>query len=261
MKKSILFLLLFLMISGCGTSPKPANIGANTPTIPSAAIVQTATIHPTETPLPGTTQTQAAATEAWTTFFQDDFDGFLAKGWQWLNEDPANWSLQAVSGSLQINVGKGYLNLKNAVNVLLVSAPDGDFQVETSLNFPAKGRTHFTGLLLYESEENFIQAGHAYCNPVNRCVGNGIYLEEYNQGKLVQESFAAQNYDRDSVQLRLIYKAGVLTFLTSPNGLAWYRISESKPGFKILQLGLVAGQNQKEVTPVVFDYFQVKSLK
>ena len=67
--------------------------------------------------------------------------------------------------------------------------------------------------------------------------------------------------NQESVSLRLVYKDGVLTFLSSPNGLAWYRISESNVKFNILHVGLIAGQNSKDPSPVLFDYFKVKALK
>ena len=255
MKRGILLSLVLLMISGCIRSPKTPEIQSTT--------TESATITPpTKTLAPKPSATQATATvEPSKIIFQDNFEGFLSKNWQWLNEDPANWSLQTVPGSLQISIGRGYLTLNNADNVLLLPAPEGNFQIETSLTFLTKNRTHFAGLLLYESEKNFIQAGHAYCNPINRCIGDGLYLEEYVQGNLLVEPYVAQKYGRTSVSLRLIYRDGRLTFLSSPNGLVWYQINESKVDLKILQIGLVAGQNLKEAVPVLFDYFQVKSLK
>ena len=255
MKRGILLSWVFLMISGCARSPKTRDI--------QSTATESATItSPTETLAPKPSPTQVAATaEPSKITFQDNFEGFLSKNWQWLNEDPANWSLQTVPGSLQINIGRGYLTRNNAGNVLLLPAPEGNFQIETSLTFLTEKHTHFAGLLLYESEKNFIQAGHAYCNSINRCVGDGLYLEEYAQGNLLKEPYIAQKYGRTSVSLRLIYRDGMLTFLSSPNGLVWYQINESKVDLKILQVGLVAGQNLKEAAPVLFDYFQVKSLK
>ena len=258
MKQSILFSLVLLLISGCGTSNVEIKV-TETPAIPKS--LATNTPFPTETPLPLPSSTQLATLEPEQIIFQDNFNAALNTGWQWLNEDSANWSLQNAPGSLQINVGKGYLNLGNASNILLIPAPEGNFEIETRLTFVERSIPHFAGLLLYESGENFIQVGHGYCKPVNGCVGTGIYFEEYSQGKLLQESYLAQKYNQESVSLRLIYKDGVLTFLSSPNGLAWYRINESNVKFNILHVGLIAGQNSKDPSPVLFDYFKVKALK
>ncbi len=258
MKQSILFSLVLLLISGCGRSNVEIKV-TETPVLPIS--IATNTSLPTETPLPLPSSTQFATLEPEKIIFQDNFTASLNLGWQWLNEDSANWSLQNSPGFLQINVGKGYLNLGNASNILLIPAPEGNFEIETRLTFAERSTPHFAGLLLYESGENFIQAGHAYCKPLNRCVGTGIYFEEYSQGKLLQEPYIAQKYNQESVSLRLVYKDGVLTFLSSPNGLAWYRISESNVKFNILHVGLIAGQNSKDPSPVLFDYFKVKALK
>lgn len=261
MKQSILFSLVFLLISGCGLSTKPTQIEISATEIPRTPTASATNNPPTTTPppLPNLTQTATAISD--TIIFQDNFNGFLAKEWSWLNEDLANWSLQIVPGSLQINIGRGFLNLENASNVLLIPAPEGNFQIETKVTFPAGGVPHFAGLLLYESEKNFIQAGHAYCNPVNRCVGDGVYFEEYLQGDLLQEPYIAQKYNQESISLRLVYKDGAISFLSSPNGIAWYRINESIADFNIIQVGLVTGQNWESISPVLFDYFQIKSLK
>jgi beta-xylosidase len=261
MKQCILLSLVFLLISGCGVSTKTPAVEINSTEFPSTPTASATSIPATETLLPSPSPTQAATIEAEQIIFQDNFDGLLAKNWQWLKEDPVNWSLETVRGSLQINIGRGYLNLGNASNILLTPAPEGNFEIETRLTFPAGEVTHFAGLLLYESEKNFIQAGHAYCHPVNRCVGKGVYLENYAQGKLLQEPYLAQKYNEDSISLRLVYKDGVLTFLTSPNGIAWFRIYETQVGFNILQVGLVTGQNLEDPSPVLFDYFKITALK
>lgn len=262
MKQSILFSLVFLLISGCGIAPKAPDVEINITEIPATPTALASNTPPptkTFTPLPSPIRT--ATVEAENIIFHDNFNGILAEDWQWLNEDPANWSLQAVPGSLQINVGRGFVNLNNAANILLMPAPDSNFEIETRLTFNPGNRTHFAGLLLYESEKNFVQAGHAYCTPVNRCVGNGLYFEAYSEGDLLKEPYAAQKFNQDSVSLRLVYKDGVVTFSSSPNGIVWYRISEGKVGLNILQVGLVTGQNLKVAAPVLFDYFQIKSLK
>ena len=258
MKQSILFSLVLLLISGCGTSNVEIKV-TETPAIPKS--LATNTPFPTETPLPLPSSTQLATLEPEQIIFQDNFNAALNTGGQWLTEDSANWSLQNSPGSLEINVGKGYLNLGNASNILLIPAPEGNFEIETRLTFAKRTTPHFAGLLLYESGESFIQAGHAYCNPVNRCVGAGIYFEEYSQGKLLQEPYIAQEYDQESVSLRLVYKNGVLTFLSSPNGLAWYLINESNVKFNIQHVGLITGQNLKDPSLILFDYFKVKALK
>ena len=79
MKQSILFSLVFLLISGCGLSTKPTQIeisATETPRTPTASATNNP---PTTTPPPLPNLTQTATAISATIIFQDNFNGFLVK--------------------------------------------------------------------------------------------------------------------------------------------------------------------------------------
>ncbi|MCX6059325.1 MAG: hypothetical protein NTW69_14390 [Chloroflexi bacterium] len=79
MKQSILFSLVFLLISGCGLSTKTTPIQTRAAEIPRTPTASATNNPPTTTPppLPNLIQTPTAISA--TIIFQDNFNGFLVK--------------------------------------------------------------------------------------------------------------------------------------------------------------------------------------
>ena len=192
-------------------------------------------------------------------YFRDDFDTTLSAGWQWMREDPGNWSLSAVPGTLQINVDGGQVSDETIRNLLLRQAPTANFQIETKVTFRPNADFQFAGLIVYESAPNLIQAGRAFCDLPDVCVGEGLYVDYYNNGNFVTPNFAASYTDSD-VYLRLLRQGDTYTFQSSSNGSEWILRGGTVSTMNPLQIGLVAGQNTVELIPAQFDYFEVRSL-
>ena len=192
-------------------------------------------------------------------YFRDDFDSALAAGWQWRNEHASNWSLSAVPGALQINVDGGQVSDDTIRNLLLRQAPGGNFQIETKVTFSPKADFQFAGLIVYESPPNIIQAGRAFCDLPDVCVGDGLYVDYYNNGNFVTPNFAAA-YTNSDAYLRLVRQGDTYTFQSSPNGSEWILRGGTVSTMNPLQIGLVAGQNTVDLIPALFDYFEVRSL-
>jgi len=192
-------------------------------------------------------------------YFRDDFDNTLGAGWQWLREDPDNWSLSAVPGALQINVDGGQVSDETIRNLLLRSAPAGNFQIETKIIFRPEADYQFAGLIVYESAPNIIQAGRAFCALPDVCVGEGLYVDYYNSGNFVTPNFAAAYTDSETY-LRLLRQGDTYTFQSSSNGSEWILRGGTVSTMNPLQIGLVAGQNTVAPIPALFDYFEVRSL-
>ena len=192
-------------------------------------------------------------------YFRDDFTSTLADDWQWVNEDSENWSLSEVPGALQINVDGGQVSDETIRNLLLRAAPAGNFQIETKVTFKPKSDFQIAGLIVYESPPNIIQAGHAFCDLPDVCVGEGLYVDYYNNGNFVTPNFAAA-YTNSDVYLRLVRQGDTYTFQSSSNGSEWILRGGTVSTMNPLQIGLVAGQNSVDLIPALFDYFEVRSL-
>ena len=224
---------------------------------------QTSTTQPSPIPptelLQPSTEIPPTATVVDPNYFRDDFDTNLAAGWQWLRENPDNWSLTAVPGALQINVDGGQVSDETITNLLLRPAPAGNFQIETKVTFSPKANFQFAGLIIYESPPNLIQAGRAFCDLPDVCVGDGLYVDYYNNGSFVTPNFAAP-YTESEVYLRLIRQGDTYTFQSSSDGSEWILRGGTVSTMNPLQIGLAAGQNTTGLIPALFDYFEVRSL-
>lgn len=250
MKANYIILTATLLIVACGRLSQPPAIEASA--IPPAQ-------QPAEPPAQPPAQIPPTEPILDPNYFRDDFDIQLGTGWAWLHEDPSNWSLTAVPGALQINAGAGHVNDETVTNLLLRAAPSGDFQIETKLTFRPNADFQFAGLIIYESPPNLIQAGRAFCDIPDVCVGEGLYVDYYNSGSFVTPNFAAA-YTESEIYLRLVRQNDTYTFQTSSDGSEWTLRGGTVSQMNPLQIGLVAGQNASSVIPALFDYFEVRSL-
>ena len=247
----ILFLVSACSLNPPGPSSPPLHLtplASATPTLtPSATSTPaTPTVSPTPTPDPR--------------FFRDDFNQTLDAAWSWVREDPLNWSLTAIPGSLQINVAGGYVAAGTNPNILLRPAPEGDFQIETQITFRPSRNYQFAGLIIYENDSNFIQAGRSFCNSVG-CPGAGLYMNHYEKGVVVEPDFRQPYGEIDPLLLRLSRRGSTYTFESSTDGKVWFIIGSHTSDMNPLQIGLVTGQRMKgENPPAIFEYFEVRSL-
>lgn len=76
-----------------------------------------------------TTAKDAPSADGQATSFVDEFDGTLAQGWTWGNEDPQAWALS--DRALRIDLQ----TVPPLSNVLLRKMPSGDFTVTTQIDF------------------------------------------------------------------------------------------------------------------------------
>jgi beta-xylosidase len=254
--RNLYFGLLFVFLSACNLIPPR----------PSVPIIRLTPISSaTASPVPSATSTPETPTVTPTPtvdprFFRDDFNETLDAGWSWTREDPDNWSLTAVPGALQINVAGGYVNAQTNPNLLLRPAPEGNFQITTQITFRPTRNYQFAGLIIYENNLNFIQAGRAYCNSID-CPGAGLYMNYYKDGKIVKPDFGQPFGDIDPLLLRLSLSEGTYSFEASTDGKVWFMIGSHASDIRPLQIGLVTGQRMKgENPPALFEYFEVRSL-
>jgi beta-xylosidase len=250
----IVFALIFL--SACSLTPPPATAPSSFRTLqPSATL--TLVPSPTFTPAPPTTSPTPTLDPR---FFRDDFNDTLDAQWSWVREDPRNWNLTTVPGSLQINITGGYVAAHNNYNILLRPAPDGNFQIETQITFRPTRNYQFAGLIIYQDDSNFIQAGRGYCSSIG-CPGAGLYMDYYEKGVIVTPNFGQTYREIDPLLLRLSRKENTYIFEASTDGKVWFIVGSHTSDMNPLQIGLVTGQRLRgESLPATFEYFEVRSL-
>ena len=246
MKIKYILLVGGLLLSACNLSAptdEPASVPSHSPIPVTQAIAN-------PTPIPSST------------LFRDDFDTTLEDNWAWQNEDPANWSLSAKPGWLEITVQPGHISTGNYSNLLLRLAPAGDFQIEASLEFEPVANFQFAGLVVYQSDVDFLQAGHAYCQPSGTCIGSGLYFDNYSRNTVQSSNLAASYEGGELIYLRLQRKGHIYTFFSSLDGINWTEMGQHQNGLESLLVGLVADQNNDGL-PISarFGYFQITELR
>jgi len=213
-----------------------------------------------ETPAPEQAdQSQSGRPTDEAPFTRDDFEGSLLPGWTWQNENPDQWSLSAEAGWLEIMAAPGHITGGSYANLLLRPAPAGDFQLETALRFVPQANFQFAGLIVYQSDADFVQAGRAYClDSAVTCIGDGLYLDNYVNNTFQSPNFATPYDSGELVHLRLQRTGAAYIFSASPDGINWSEIGQQENGMDPLFIGLIATQNNSGLLPALFDYFEVK---
>lgn len=258
----LIVIAIFVLTSGCSVgiqSPTPQAFVEEL----SSTLTQQASI---ETTTPATFTPEALATTTPEGFqpidrdviFRDEFVDKLEDGWEWVNENPLTWSLSTMHGSLQIQSEFGYIQYSSGRNVLLRDVPQGDFMVEASINFSARDADQFAGIVLFESEKNFIQSGLGYCAEALGCIQDAFYIDTFENGGLTlpRQFFS---FEDTIISVQMLVRDGNLQIFTSPNGLVWYRNTLQKPlPFTPMKVGLFTGQNTDAVlVPATFSYFEI----
>ena len=132
-------------------------------------------------------------------FTRDDFNGPLANGWYWVNQNPSKWNLTENPGFLRIytaDTGTG------GENLLLRPVSNGDLMIKTHLIFEPDSNYQIAGLVIYQDGSNFLQLGRAFCDNPEGCAGNGIYFDSIIGGEWTGINFATP-IDQSSEVYRL----------------------------------------------------------
>jgi len=128
----------------------PAGAPTNTPTRTNTPIPPTNT----PTPTPGGT-------------YDDEFNvSTLDPKWSWIRQDAANWSLTAAPGFMRIVCQAGDINgaTATAKNILLETAPAGDWTVVTKLTGKPTANWAQAGLIVYQNDDNWVKMVRLYDN-------------------------------------------------------------------------------------------------
>ena len=239
MKERIVFLIIFMFVlTACDTQVTST---------PESTVPPPAALEPSSTPDP--------------LIFRDDFEGSIDTAWQWIRENTKEWSLTNHPGWLEIQAGSGHVSESETENLLIRQIPEGNFELETKLMFEPVTNYQFAGLLIYESEADFIQFGHAYCVNDPKCVGDGLYLDNTVGGVFViGDNYSTPAPDTKTLYLRLRREGNIFTSFFSEDGNEWQMLGAHTNNMDPLYVGLVAGQSIYSYQPAQFDYFIINAL-
>jgi beta-xylosidase len=253
MKSKSLFSLAVLLLSAlaCGLpSAAPAEPTVNalppTPDIPFSA-----------SPAPQN-PTQPASSPQFSNTIREEFDGKLSPGigWTWLRQDNANWSLTTTPGWLRINVStNSYFSGGLPSNVLTISAPQGDFDIRTSLKFSPSQNFEFAGLIVLFDEKSLVQAGRVFCN-LGNCPGGGFYFDNLQNASPVGNNFGTTNSSAQSA-LRIARQGNTYTAYYQTDGVNWVALGSHTVDRQPVSIGLIAAQAQSAGAYAEFDYFVI----
>lgn len=252
--KTFVFVTVIFALAACGAPATPTPEPTSPPLPTNTAIPE-----PTSTPLPPTATVEPSPTPD-PLLFRDDFEGSLGEGWTWTRENKQSWSLTNMPGWLEIIAGPGYVGDGTLNNILLRPIPEGNFEIETKINFKPVGDYQLAGLLLYESAANFLQFGRAFCDAPNVCAKDGFYVDLVANGNTDGENLATAAQETEISYLRLRREGNRYTTYASHDGQEWQLIGEKTSDMNPMFIGLLAGQAWSAPQPAQFDYFIVNQL-
>ncbi|MFA9390375.1 MAG: glycoside hydrolase family 3 C-terminal domain-containing protein [Prolixibacteraceae bacterium] len=222
----------------------------------------------------------------------DEFNSAtLGTQWNWIRENPANWSLSKQSGSLVMASDSGDIteSNNNAGNLLLQSA-NTDWTIESKITCSRKptGFSENAGILAYQDDDNFVKLNYRASfgrRGFGRQGGSGeqpgsIELMVENGGDQkstvmlsMEDIITADN----TLILKLVKTGDVYTAFCSTNGKKFTELGKANVVLKNIRAGIMvcdgvmparfAGfrrfmpQNMEPKTPfeVAFDYFRINN--
>ncbi len=253
MKSKALFPLWIMLLAAFACS-----IPDSTPSQPTVIALPPTPILPVSaSPVPQNSTGGNDAEPIFSNSVREEFDGKLSPGlgWIWLRQDDSAWSLTTTPGWLRINLStEGYLSGLPA-NVLTTSAPQGDFDIRTSINFSPSQNFEFAGLVVLFDEKSVLQAGRAYCN-LGNCPGSGFYVDNLQNGSTVGENFGKAGSGNIS-QIRIVRQGSTYTAYYQTDSVNWNVIGSHTVDRQPVSIGLIAAQASSAGSYAEFDYIEI----
>lgn len=187
---------------------------------------------------------------------RDDFEGALAAGWSWVREDPTNWSVTDLPGTLRIILQPEGVNTGEN-NLFLRNGPAGKFEIATLVTFTPTTNFQLAGLLVYQDDSNYVQFGRAFAN---HAVRNGIYLDNIRSGEWVEPYYATATTSQSQAYPRLRGEGTMYCGYYSEDGGNWTLIGQPSNALNPGLVGLIAAQAYQAETAADFDYFTITTL-
>jgi beta-xylosidase len=199
--------------------------------------------------LTGWASDQPKSTPAWT----DNFDGpALDPRWSWVREDPTHWSLSARAGYLRIITQTGgiYESTEKQKNLLLTSAPKGDFRIVTKCTINPTENFQYAGLMVYQGRGNYVQINRAFTD------GNSFNFDIEANGTPINKRVPAS---ATTFFLRITKHGATYTGDYSLDGEGWTTVGQGTASLVDPKMGICAANNLpgKPQVPADFDFFEL----
>jgi len=259
-KKRPLFLLAIIafLIAACGTASTQAVEPTEDLEEPPATSAPTEA--PTTAPSPEASATPQASATPEGRIFRDDFDGQLAEGWTWLNENPDNWQITA-DGWLEL-VGEDAFALDGGLgqnNMLFRDLPPGNVAITAHVQADPDTNFQQAALWLWQDSTSYVDLNRGYCA---NCVGSGVYFD-YRIPGLPQGTYQTPVAETD-VYLRIEITADQITLFYSVDGVSWERLGRFGNVFTFQQVGLGVSNvdpfGADDDLTAGFDWFEITTL-
>ena len=197
----------------------------------------TATDEPTSTtePKPTATEEPTPTSTPEGLLFRDDFNGELAPGWRWENENSDNVSFSD-DGWLVIVAEDQYQSEEEFpfTNMLLRDLPPGE--VVVTLHLEADPDTNFkqASLMLWQDETTHVVVNRGFCAP---CGGSGFYFDYIVPG-LEPNSYQLPGFENTDVYLRIEIAAETISMYYALEPDQWERLGQFGNFFEFTQVAI-----------------------
>lgn len=256
MKKIAILTLVSIAAAGCGstsTDNKVSEPAANNPTTVNVATNTNTTTNSEPTSTAPAIKVTAASDHKFGT------EGF-PKGWRWIDPDTTNGPVKydTSGGTLKFTVPSGKdMFGDNRTAPHLLQAIEGDFQIETRVNFDPKDDYQGAGLFVYKDGEHYLRLERAFGGTGGS--GGGIRLDARTKDEYKPITTPDQaETNAKTVDLKLLRKGKLLIgFWRLNEESEWKEIGEFASDYPdTVQVGIIACNTGSDI-PVEFSYIKL----
>lgn len=188
----------------------------------------------------------------------------IPKGWKWIDPDIAKGPVRydTSGGTLRIIVPSGKdMSADNVSAPRMLRAIEGDFQIETRVNFDPKRDYQGAGFLVFKDNANYLRFERAFGGSGGG--GNGIRLSTRTKG--TYQAIATPKTvgtDAKTVDLKLLRKGTKFIAFWRLDGEAdWKQVGEYDSDYSdVVQVGILACNTDAEI-PVEFSNIKLAPVK
>jgi len=190
----------------------------------------------------------------------DEFTGAQLDRNLWLvhQENPGTWSFSGGALNVITEEGDIWENRRNARNLFLQKAPDGDFEIKTKISFMPQANYEQAILLVWADHDNYIKLSSLY--------DNGLKLEAATESNGIYDSYFMVNTIGATLYLKIGKTGSHYDFYFSLDDLSYtifgtgYNNPMNPCGMPVkIGLGAMAPQSGQPRN-ASFDFFRVETI-